>query len=409
MARDGEGIYQRSGIWCFRYKDDLRGIWREKSTGVRKRGAARRIKRQFLDDLEQGNLPAETAAWSLEQAGRHWLEVRAATKREKTASVERRLLRQVRKVLGDGRVLRTISAADLEAYQVTRRRSVGPRTVNLELFCLRQLLKRAGLWSRFREHYTALPVPRGSVGRVLTEAEARRLAEVAGSHPGWDVALYATVLAYSTGCRGGEIKQLRVGDIVLDGPDPRINIRREGTKTNAGARPVPLNGVAMWAATRLMERARMLGATDPARHHLLPLDPLDHQRSWSSAWRSLRQAAGLAGLRFHDLRHTFITMAAENGVPLAVTKALVGHMGVEMTERYTHIQTEALQRAVQALEAANREAFGALLPAPADGDTCRRPSLRRDSYRALKRGEWKTGKGMASEKFRFADKGDGRA
>jgi hypothetical protein len=35
---------------------------------------------------------------------------------------------------------------------------------------------------------------------------------------------------------------------------------------------------------------------------------------WDTAWRALRDAAGLPGLRFHDLRHTVITELAEMGV-----------------------------------------------------------------------------------------------
>src|SRR3977135_724280 len=37
-------------------------------------------------------------------------------------------------------------------------------------------------------------------------------------------------------------------------------------------------------------------------------------RREDTAWRALRDAAGLHGLRFHDLRHTVITELAEMGV-----------------------------------------------------------------------------------------------
>jgi integrase len=41
--------------------------------------------------------------------------------------------------------------------------------------------------------------------------------------------------------------------------------------------------------------------------------------SWRSAWRSLRKAAGLPQVRFHDGRHTALTRLAERGVPDWVT------------------------------------------------------------------------------------------
>jgi integrase len=44
---------------------------------------------------------------------------------------------------------------------------------------------------------------------------------------------------------------------------------------------------------------------------------------WDTAWRALRDEAGLQGLRFHDLRHTVITELAEMGVAHAV--ALLPH------------------------------------------------------------------------------------
>jgi len=61
-------------------------------------------------------------------------------------------------------------------------------------------------------------------------------------------------------------------------------------------------------------------------------------------------AAGLKGLRFHDLRHTFITMMAERGVPLPVVQSMVGHMTAAITKRYTHISTNAARLAVELLD-----------------------------------------------------------
>ena len=45
------------------------------------------------------------------------------------------------------------------------------------------------------------------------------------------------------------------------------------------------------------------------------LDPARAMTLWRSAWRSLRKAAGLSEVRFHDGRHTAITTLAEKGLP----------------------------------------------------------------------------------------------
>jgi integrase len=57
--------------------------------------------------------------------------------------------------------------------------------------------------------------------------------------------------------------------------------------------------------------------------------------SWRTAWRSIRKAAGLAEVRFHDGRHTAITTLAEKGLPDWVIQAQVGHVAPEMMKRLT--------------------------------------------------------------------------
>lgn len=179
---------------------------------------------------------------------------------------------------------------------------------------------------------------------------------------------YAAVLAACCGGqRGIEIKKLRLGNVHITEDEAWIVVPRDATKTNAGCREIPMNSLARWAIERLIERAELAGACEP-EHFLLPknrtkhtrpddpmkgtkgYDPTDHQSSWAFAWRALCKKAGLPGLRFHDMRHLFITQAAEAGVPLLVTESLVGHMSTEMIRHYTHIRSDAKQKAVAAIE-----------------------------------------------------------
>ena len=121
----------------------------------------------------------------------------------------------------------------------------------------------------------------------------------------------------------------------------RIRILRSSGKTNAGARFIELNHDACEAAARLLVRAQSLGATRP-EHYLTPenrsrisygehtgargYDPLQHQAAWDTAWSRLTKEAGFPGLRFHDLRHSFISHLVERGVPLGVIQTFVGHL-----------------------------------------------------------------------------------
>ena len=60
--------------------------------------------------------------------------------------------------------------------------------------------------------------------------------------------------------------------------------------------------------------------------------------------------AGLAGLRFHDLRHAAITTLAEAGLPDQINiMGLAGHVSQRMLEHYSHIRMNAKREAVDVL------------------------------------------------------------
>jgi hypothetical protein len=69
------------------------------------------------------------------------------------------------------------------------------------------------------------------------------------------------------------------------------------------------------------------------------------------AWRRLTKAAGLSGLRFHDLRHHAITELAESQVSDQTIMAIAGHVSQKMLARYSHVRSEARRHAVMALSA----------------------------------------------------------
>jgi integrase len=54
-------------------------------------------------------------------------------------------------------------------------------------------------------------------------------------------------------------------------------------------------------------------------------------------------------LSFHSLRHTAVSMLKDAGVPDAVVMALVGHNSAAMSQRYTHVGSEALAKAARSL------------------------------------------------------------
>jgi integrase len=68
-----------------------------------------------------------------------------------------------------------------------------------------------------------------------------------------------------------------------------------------------------------------------------------------TAWRALREAAGLRGLRFHDLRHTVVTRLLEAGEADHVVESITGHLSRRMLEHYSHIRLTAKRAALDRL------------------------------------------------------------
>jgi len=63
-------------------------------------------------------------------------------------------------------------------------------------------------------------------------------------------------------------------------------------------------------------------------------------------WSRIRKAAGLGDeVRIHDLRHSFASIAASNGLALPIIGALLGHSQPQTTARYTHLIGEPLKNA----------------------------------------------------------------
>ena len=57
----------------------------------------------------------------------------------------------------------------------------------------------------------------------------------------------------------------------------------------------------------------------------------------------------LAGLRFHDLRHTCITKLAEGQASEQTIMAIAGHVSRKMLEHYSHIRMEAKRAALDSI------------------------------------------------------------
>ena len=79
---------------------------------------------------------------------------------------------------------------------------------------------------------------------------------------------------------------------------------------------------------------------------------MPHERPRSDLkrpWTAICRRAGLAGLRIHDLRHSFASVGAWSGLGLPVIGKLLGHADAKTTHRYAHIDADSSRRAADVI------------------------------------------------------------
>jgi len=138
-------------------------------------------------------------------------------------------------------------------------------------------------------------------------------------------------LALGTGLRWGDIESLKISDI--DFVNNYITTNSKKTRKSMGSRPV--------SAAIMAELSRYVSGLASEQEKLFA-DNFNHKR-----WKKICEAAGLADLKFHDLRKTFGSMLAQNGISTAVTQKLLEHSSPHLTNKvYTNVDP-VLRHAVE--------------------------------------------------------------
>ena len=105
----------------------------------------------------------------------------------------------------------------------------------------------------------------------------------------------------------------------------------EGLNVKSGkSRSVPLNREARAA------RDEVLASPFPGDAFF----PVWHKRTWTKKFNQAREAAGIESGTLHCLRHTFISRAANNGVPIHLVMKWAGHSLLKTTMGYLHINED---------------------------------------------------------------------
>ena len=117
-------------------------------------------------------------------------------------------------------------------------------------------------------------------------------------------------------------------------------------KTNSSRRTVRLPDVVADELTAHLERYAEPGP-DGLVFPAAEGGPMRRSNFRRRVWLPALEAAGIQGLRFHDLRHTGATLAAASGAPLKALMARAGHSTAAAALRYQHVvsgQDEAIAR-----------------------------------------------------------------
>jgi integrase len=75
-------------------------------------------------------------------------------------------------------------------------------------------------------------------------------------------------------------------------------------------------------------------------------------------WTAVTKAAKLEGVRIHDLRHSFASVAAGASLGLPIIGKLLGHTQAATTHRYAHLDADPMRRAAETVGATMTAAMG---------------------------------------------------
>jgi integrase len=186
--------------------------------------------------------------------------------------------------------------------------------------------------------------------RYLTGQEMVRLANALSGLRDQGAA-NAVRLLLLTGARRGELLAARWDNFDL----------QVGTWTKPGSTTkqrtvhrVPLSEAAVQLVTEMQR------AADPNVEWVFPAPrKLGPRTDIKEAWEGIRLAAKIPDVHLHDLRHSFASVLASQGLSLPIIGALLGHATPTTTARYAHLLDDPLRRATEAASAVITGKLGA--------------------------------------------------
>lgn len=248
--------------------------------------------------------------------------------------------------------LRHISRQRIQEFKLIRattptihdkQRSV--RSLNMELELLRTILnycvangwmdKTPFMGSKLTGHKLIEKAKENRRDRIMTDEEEDRLLAVCVGERAHLRGLI--ILAVDTGMRRGELLKLEWEHVDFAAQMLRLPSRITKTKKQ---RTIALT-------RRAFDELSRLHASCPAGQVLV----FGIKDNFKRAWTTAKRMAGIDGLNFHDLRHSFITRANESGLSRDVVTKASGHSTLDAYERYVHAPDHILRQIAESLDA----------------------------------------------------------
>ena len=145
------------------------------------------------------------------------------------------------------------------------------------------------------------------------------------------------LLCLLTGARRGNVQAMRWADVDLSG----------GCWTVPGSEHKTKRPITIPLSTPVLAIRKPVRRSMEARV-CLPL--FERQRPpgrAKAAWKRVLTRAGWRGYGIHDLRHTAASWLANQGVPLTLIGAALGHTQTSTTSRYAHLAVDPVRQALE--------------------------------------------------------------
>ncbi len=312
--------HPKSAYWWVRFTIGGREV--RQSSGTKVRTDAEEFEHKLRARYwREAHLGEQQRTWK--EAAERWLRERAG---KRSIERDRRIFAEYREL--DAVAVRDISAETLAEIRTAREQVVSISTVNREFALLRSVLNRAAkMWAGWLDHAPAVPMPRVEQGdpRWLTREQFKTLVKLLPRHTA-DMARFAV----ATGVRRGNITGLTWDRV--DFKERFAYVPGSQAKGKRGI-PIPLNDEAL----TVLKRWRGKHDTHVFVFRGKPVYQVATRR-----WRDAVAAAGLPGLRFHDLRHTWASWHAQAGTPAYALRELGGWATDTMVRRYSHLGADGL-------------------------------------------------------------------